>query len=317
MTKKFAFVFPGQGSQAVGMLSDFAQDSQLQQYLTQADTALGQPLAQLIAQGPADQLGLTVNTQPAMLLAGYVSYAAFVQACAQQQLNYTPLALAGHSLGEYTALTAAGVFTLAEAVSLVRLRATAMQNAVPVGTGGMAAILGLTDDQVRQACAQAAHIGVVEPVNFNAPAQVVIAGQTAAVAFACEQAKALGAKRALPLPVSAPFHSSLLQPAGASLATALEKLPMKSPIFTVVNNVDVATPTTPGLIRDALVRQAYNPVRWVESVQKMATLGVTTLIEFGPGRVLSGLTKRIDPQLEAFSVFDRASLADTLEKLRL
>jgi [acyl-carrier-protein] S-malonyltransferase len=312
MTKKFAFVFAGQGSQAVGMLNDFSQNPIMADLMAQADEALGEPLSALIANGPAEQLALTVHTQPAMLLAGYVAWAAFNQAA--NHIN--PVAMAGHSLGEYTALTAAGVMTLPAAIELVRLRAQAMQNATPVGSGGMAAILGLTDDQVRQACLQAGSHGVVEPVNFNAPAQVVIAGHTAAVAAACENAKAMGAKRALTLSVSAPFHSSLLQPAGTVLQAALEKIQFLVPRVPVINNVDVALPNDPEQIRQALVRQAYSPVRWVEIVQHLAAMGATTLIEFGPGKVLAGLTKRIDPNLEAFSVYDRASLADTLEKIQ-
>jgi [acyl-carrier-protein] S-malonyltransferase len=314
MTKKFAFVFPGQGSQSVGMLNDFSTDPALASLMAQADAALGEPLSGLIANGPAETLGLTVNTQPAMLLAGYVAYHAFINGVSKAGHQVRPVAMAGHSLGEYSALTAAGVFDLGQAVALVRLRAQAMQNAVPVGSGGMAAILGLNDDQVRQACQQAASAGVVEPVNFNAPAQVVIAGQTAAVELACECARALGAKRALPLAVSAPFHSSLLRPAGAALAQALAKLKLAAPTTTVINNVDVASVSTPQQIADALVRQAYNPVRWVEVVQRFAQLGVTTLIELGPGKVLAGLTKRIDPHLEAFAVYDNASLQDTLGK---
>ncbi len=316
MTKKIAFVFPGQGSQAVGMLNDFATDPELAALINTADAALNLPLAALISQGPAEQLGLTVNTQPAMLLAGFVAWAAFQRACKKQSLAMNPVAMAGHSLGEYTALTAAGVFTLSQALQLVRLRATAMQNAVPVGTGAMAAILGLTDDQVRLACQQAVSSGVVEAVNYNAPAQVVIAGQTEAVNQACEAAKTLGAKRALLLAVSAPFHSSLLKPAGQALEAALADINLSSPHCAVVNNVDVAVVSQPDQIRDALVRQAYNPVRWVETVQKLAAMGATTLIEFGPGKVLAGLTKRIDPQLEAFSVYDLASLNDTLGKLQ-
>ncbi len=312
MTKKIAFVFPGQGSQTVGMLNDFSQDPMLADIMSKADTALGEPLVKLIADGPAEQLAMTVNTQPAMLLAGYVAWAAFNQVAS----HIKPVAMAGHSLGEYTALTAAGVMNLPAAISLVRLRAQAMQNATPLGSGGMAAILGLTDDQVRQACQQASAHGVVEPVNFNAPAQVVIAGHTAAVAAACENAKALGAKRALLLSVSAPFHSSLLQPAGAVLQEALQKIQFNPPSVPVINNVDVALPAHAEQIRHALVRQAYSPVRWVEIVQHLAAMGVTSLIEFGPGKVLAGLTKRIDANLEAFSVFDRASLADTLGKLQ-
>ncbi|MFT3803392.1 MAG: ACP S-malonyltransferase [Burkholderiaceae bacterium] len=309
-----AFVFPGQGSQAVGMLDAFADVPVVASLLATANEALGEDLAGLIARGPAEQLALTVNTQPAMLVAGLACFEAWRAAGGPD-----PVAVAGHSLGEYTALTAAGAMTPAAAVALVRLRAQAMQDAVPVGTGAMAAILGLDDDAVRQACANAMAAApgeVVEAVNFNAPAQVVIAGHKGAVERACEQAKALGAKRALPLPVSAPFHSSLLEPAGAKLRDALAKVELKSPAWPLVNNVDVAAPTDPAAIRDALVRQAYGPVRWVEVVRKLAGMGVTRVIEFGPGKVLSGLTSRIDKSLKGHAVYDQASLQAVLAEVR-
>jgi [acyl-carrier-protein] S-malonyltransferase len=319
---KLAFLFPGQGSQAVGMLDSLAGVPVVADLIQQADDALGERLSQLIAQGPAEALGLTVNTQPAMLLAGLACYRAWRAAGGADAV-----AMAGHSLGEYTALTAADAFEPAEAFRMVRLRAQAMQEAVPVGAGGMAAILGLSDDQVREACRVAneamagvapAHAGVaevVEPANFNAPAQVVIAGSKAAVERACEAAKALGAKRALPLPVSAPFHSSLLRPAGERLAAALHARPPRSPRIPIVNNVDVAHPADPSAIVDALVRQSFGPVRWVEVVQALQAMGVTHVIEFGPGKVLGGLVKRIAPALGVSTVFDAASLDAVLKEL--
>ncbi|MCO5107664.1 MAG: ACP S-malonyltransferase [Burkholderiaceae bacterium] len=309
---KLAFVFPGQGSQAVGMLDGFGGSPAVRALLAQADAALGEPLSRLIAQGPAETLALTVNTQPAMLAAGYACWLAWREAGGP-----APIAVAGHSLGEYTALTVAGTFDVADALRLVRLRARAMQEAVPVGQGGMAAILGLDDDKVRQACSEAAGQvpgEVVEPANYNAPAQVVIAGHKAAVERACERAKALGAKRAMPLAVSAPFHSSLLRPAGDRLATALAAVDMRPPQVQLVNNVDVAIETDPARIRDALVRQSYGPVRWVEVVQKMKALGVTRVIEFGPGKVLSGLVSRIDRTLPVAAVYDPASLDEALKQ---
>ena len=303
MTKKIAFVFPGQGSQAVGMLDAFAGNAAVADAVARAGAALGQDLGALIAQGPAEQLNLTTNTQPVMLTAGVAFFDAWRAAGGR-----LPDMVAGPSLGEYAALVAAGALSLEDAVRLVRIRADAMQRAVPVGTGGMAAILGLDDDTVRAVCAQSAQGEVVEAVNFNAPAQVVIAGHAAAVTRACEAAKAAGAKRALPLPVSAPFHSSLMQPAAVELAAALAGVTVNAPSITVVNNVDVATPTDPAAIRDALVRQAWHPVRWVETVRFFKAQGVTHLIECGPGKVLAGLTKRIDGELTALAVTDPASL---------
>lgn len=307
---KIAFVFPGQGSQAVGMLDAWAEDQLVQDTVREGDAALDQDLSGLIARGPAQDLNLTTNTQPAMLLSAVAMYRAWIAAGGR-----TPDLVAGHSLGEYSALTAAGAMDLADAVRTVRVRAEAMQAAVPVGEGGMAAILGLDDDAVRRVCAEAAQDQVVEPVNYNAPAQVVIAGHAAAVERACEKAREAGAKRALPLPVSAPFHSRLLEPAAAVLRDALARIDLRSPAIPLINNVDVARPTAPDAIRDALVRQAWHPVRWVESVQAMAADGVTHVVECGPGKVLSGLVKRIDRNLQTFNITDPASLRQTLDAL--
>ncbi|MFL9916799.1 ACP S-malonyltransferase [Paraburkholderia fungorum] len=305
---KFAFVFPGQGSQSVGMLNAFADHAVVRETVQEASDALNQDLGKLIAEGPVEDLNLTTNTQPVMLSAAYAIYRAWQQAGGPK-----PAIVAGHSLGEYTALVAAGALAFRDAVPLVRFRAQAMQTAVPVGVGGMAAILGLDDDTVRAVCAEASVAGVVEAVNFNAPAQVVIAGHKAAVEKACEVAKAKGAKRALPLPVSAPFHSSLLKPASDQLREYLAGIDVQVPSIPVLNNVDVAVVNEPARIKDALVRQAAGPVRWVESVQAMAAQGVTHVVECGPGKVLAGLTKRIDGNLVGASVFDPASLEETLK----
>ncbi|MGB8415016.1 ACP S-malonyltransferase [Paraburkholderia sp.] len=305
---KFAFVFPGQGSQSVGMLNAFADHAIVRETVQEASDALNQDLGKLIAEGPAEDLNLTTNTQPVMLTAAYAIYRAWQQAGGPK-----PAIVAGHSLGEYTALVAAGAIAFRDAVPLVRFRAQAMQTAVPVGVGGMAAILGLDDDTVRAVCAEASVAGVVEAVNFNAPAQVVIAGNKAAVEKACEVAKEKGAKRALPLPVSAPFHSSLLKPASDQLREYLASVDVQVPSIPVINNVDVAVVNEPAKIKDALVRQAAGPVRWVESVQAMAAQGVTHVIECGPGKVLAGLTKRIDGNLIGASVFDPATLEETLK----
>ncbi|MDQ2187021.1 ACP S-malonyltransferase [Alcaligenaceae bacterium A4P071] len=299
----FAFVFPGQGSQSIGMLDAWAGNAAVADVLARANQALGEDVAALIAQGPAEQLNLTTHTQPAMLTAGAAVYAAWVAAGGP-----APALVAGHSLGEYAALTAAGALKLEDAVRLVRIRADAMQAAVPVGEGGMAAVLGLDDAAVIAACASAAQGQIVEAVNFNAPAQVVIAGHKAAVERACEAARAAGAKRALMLPVSAPFHSSLLRPAAEVLARALAEVDVQSPRIQVLNNVDVATPDAPDAIRDALVRQAWHPVRWVETIQAMEARGVTHIIECGPGKVLTGLTKRIGSNLIGLAITDPASL---------
>jgi len=301
--KKIAFVFPGQGSQAVGMLDSWADNTVVTDTVARASAALGQDLAALIAQGPVDALNLTTNTQPAMLTAGVAIYNAWIAAGGAR-----PGIVAGHSLGEYAALTAAGALALEDAVRLVRIRADAMQVAVPVGTGGMAAILGLDDAAVIAACEHAAQGEVVEAVNFNAPMQVVIAGHKAAVERACEAAKAAGAKRAVVLPVSAPFHSSLLSPAAEVLARALAEVDVRSPQIPLINNVDVAMPTDPQDVRDALVRQAWHPVRWVETLAAMKAQGVTHVVECGPGKVLAGLIKRIDPALTGLAITDPASL---------
>jgi [acyl-carrier-protein] S-malonyltransferase len=305
---KFAFVFPGQGSQSVGMLNAFADHAIVRETVQEASDALNQDLGKLIAEGPAEDLNLTTNTQPVMLTAAYAIYRAW-----QQAGGPAPAIVAGHSLGEYTALVAAGAIAFRDAVPLVRFRAQAMQTAVPVGEGAMAAILGLDDDTVRAVCAEASVAGIVEAVNFNAPAQVVIAGHKAAVEKACEVAKAKGAKRALSLPVSAPFHSSLLKPASDQLREYLASVNVQVPAIPVINNVDVAVVNEPAAIKDALVRQAAGAVRWVESVQAMSAQGVTHVIECGPGKVLAGLTKRIDGNLVGASIFDPASLEETLK----
>jgi [acyl-carrier-protein] S-malonyltransferase len=307
---KIAFVFPGQGSQTVGMMDAWSEDAGVQETLQQGNQALDENLTALIAQGPADALNLTTNTQPAMLLCSVAMYRAW-----QQAGGAVPAIVAGHSLGEYSALVAAGALSLADAVRTVRVRAQAMQSAVPVGQGGMAAILGLDDEAVRKACEQASGDEIVEAVNYNAPAQVVIAGHTAAVERACELARAAGAKRAVTLAVSAPFHSRLLKPAAAVLADTLAGVAVQSPSIPVINNVDVAQATAPEAIRDALVRQAWHPVRWVETIQAMKHAGVTHIVECGPGKVLAGLVKRIDRDLTTFNITDPASLKQTLGSL--
>ena len=307
---KFAFVFPGQGSQSVGMLNAFADHAVVRETVQQASDALGQDLGKLMAVGPVEELGLTTNTQPVMLTAAYAIYRVW-----EKETGLKPAIVAGHSLGEYTALVVAGALPFSAAVPLVRFRAQAMQSAVPVGEGGMAAILGLDDDAVRAVCAEASAAGIVEAVNFNAPSQVVIAGAKAGVEKACEIAKAKGAKRALPLPVSAPFHSSLLKPASDQLREYLASVDISVPQIALINNIDVASVAEPAAIKDALVRQAAGPVRWVESVQKMAHEGVTHVIECGPGKVLNGLTKRIDGTLIGASIFDPASLEETRKLL--
>ncbi|MFZ6813498.1 ACP S-malonyltransferase [Undibacterium sp. Rencai35W] len=311
---QFAFVFPGQGSQAIGMLNGFADNSIVQQTLAEASDALQFDLAKLIAEGPKESLDLTTNTQPVMLTAAVACYRAWIAAG-----GALPALVAGHSLGEYSALVAAGVINFKDAVPLVRFRAEAMQSAVPVGQGGMAAILGLSDEDVIAACVEAiaGHAGeVVEAVNFNAPAQVVIAGSKAAVERACEIAKAKGAKRALALPVSAPFHSSLLKPASDKLRDYMAGLTFNTPVIPLINNVDVAMVTEVAAIKDALVRQAASPVRWVETVQKIGSSGITHVIECGPGKVLAGLTKRIHGELIGDAVFDQASLDKVMEILK-
>lgn len=309
--KKIAFVFPGQGSQSVGMLNAWADNQTVQQAIQVANEALGQDLGALIANGPDTDLNLTTNTQPAMLLAAVAMFNAWIDAG-----GALPDVVAGHSLGEYSALTAAGVLHLADAVKLVRVRANAMQDAVPVGVGAMAAVLNLDDAQIRQVCTEAAQGQVVEPVNFNAPGQIVIAGHKEAVERACELAKAAGARRAVLLPVSAPFHSSLLEPAAQVLAEALKRVELDSPRIPVINNVDVEWPDDINDIKSALARQAYHPVRWVETIEKMRDLGVTHIVECGPGKVLAGLVKRIDKDMVVLSINDPASLEHTLNSLQ-
>ncbi len=308
---KFAFVFPGQGSQAVGMLNGFADNQVVRDTFVEASDALGFDLWQMIADGHKESLDLTTNTQPVMLTSSVAMYRAWIAAGGK-----APAIVAGHSLGEFSALVAIGVIGLKEAVKLVRFRAEAMQEAVPVGMGGMAAILGLSDEDVTAACAEAAQGQIVEPVNFNAPSQLVIAGHKDAVARACEIAKAKGAKRALVLSVSAPFHSSLLKPASDRLRDYMTKLTFASPQIPLINNVDVAIVSDPDAIKDALVRQAASPVRWVETINKMAAEGVTQVIECGPGRVLAGLSKRINDGLTGDAITDQASLDKVLEVLK-
>jgi len=309
----FAFVFPGQGSQSVGMLNSIAERPEVRATLQEASEVLGEDIAKLISEGPAEALSLTTNTQPVMLTAGVAFYRAWLAGGGP-----VPKVMAGHSLGEYSALVAAGAISFKDAVPLVRFRAEAMQTAVPVGTGGMAAILGLDDATVIKICAEAstASGGVVEAVNFNAPGQVVIAGASGAVTKACELLKAAGAKRALPLPVSAPFHSSLLQPASEKLKGYLANIEFKAPTISVINNVDVEILNDPIAIKDALVRQAAKPVRWHETIQAMAQQGVTQVIECGPGKVLAGLTKRINDQVTGVPVFDGVSLNEVLASLK-
>ena len=307
---KIAFVFPGQGSQSVGMLDSFRDNAAVQSIVTRASSAIGYDVGALIADGPAEELNLTVNTQPALLTASYAIYAAWRAAGGAE-----PQLVAGHSLGEYTALVVAGALELEETVRLVRFRAHAMQEAVPVGAGSMAAILGLPDEEVRRACNEAAQGEVVEPVNFNAPSQVVIAGHRPAVERACEIAKRLGAKRALPLSVSAPFHSSLLQPASDRLRERLAQANVHQPRIELINNVDVTIESEPSRIVDALGRQAARPVLWADVIRKMSELGVTHVVECGPGRVLSGLTRRIVPNIESLAINDTASLATRLAAL--
>jgi len=314
--KTFAFVFPGQGSQSVGMLDGWGDHPVVVQALQEASDALGENVGQLIKDGPKEALALTTNTQPVMLVAGVAAWRVW-----RAEGGALPAAVAGHSLGEYSALVAAGVLTLAQAAPLVRLRAAAMQEAVPVGTGAMAAILGMDSAKVIAGCAEAlASFGsgtseVVEAVNFNDPIQTVIAGTKAGVDKACEVLKAAGAKRTLPLPVSAPFHSSLMKPAAEKLRAALADVALAAPQIPVLNNVDVAVQQDADAIRDALYRQAFGPVRWVECVHALKVCGITHIIESGPGKVLAGLTKRIDPELVGGALFDPASLAETRELL--
>jgi [acyl-carrier-protein] S-malonyltransferase len=308
----FAFVFPGQGSQAVAMLDGWGDHPAVVDAVREASDALDEDIGALIKNGPREALALTTNTQPVMLVAGVAAWRAW-----QAEGGATPSIVAGHSLGEYSALVAAGVLTLAQAAPLVRFRADAMQKAVPVGTGAMAAVLGMDSAEVIAGCAEATvtfgpdSAEIVEAVNFNDPMQTVIAGSKAAVDKACELLKANGAKRALLLPVSAPFHSSLMKPAAEALRARLATVSLSAPQIPVLNNVDVAVEIDPDRIRDALVRQAAGPVRWVETVQALKARGVGAIIECGPGRVLAGMAKRIAPELMAASVYDPATLAET------
>ncbi|MCC2673949.1 MAG: fabD [Ramlibacter sp.] len=309
--RPFAFVFPGQGSQSVGMLDAWGDHPEVRATLQEASDALGEDVGRLIQEGPKEALALTTNTQPVMLVAGIAAYRAWLA-----EGGAEPAVVAGHSLGEYTALVAAGALTLADAAPLVRFRAQAMQDAVPVGTGAMAAILGMDAQRVIEGCAEALRSfgvnsgEVVEAANFNDPAQTVIAGSKAAVDKACEVLKGMGAKRALPLPVSAPFHSSLMKPAAERLKERLAATTLLSPRIPVVNNIEVKVETDPDRIRAALYEQAFGPVRWVECVRAIQGRGITTLIECGPGKVLAGLVKRIDGTLASATIQDPASLAE-------
>ncbi len=309
--KPFAFVFPGQGSQSVGMLDAWGDHPAVRETLSEASDAMGEDLGRLIHEGPKEALALTTNTQPVMLVAAVAAWRVW-----RAEGGALPAAVAGHSLGEYSALVASGVLTLAQAAPLVRFRAAAMQEAVPVGTGAMAAILGMDAEKVKAGCAEAqaqfaAGSGeVVEAVNFNDPAQTVIAGSKAAVEKACEVLKANGAKRALPLPVSAPFHSSLMKPAADKLRERLATTAFALPQIPVINNIDVAVEADADRIRDALFRQAFGPVRWVECVLAIKARGLHTLVECGPGKVLAGMVKRIDPELTGAALYDPASLAE-------
>jgi len=307
----FAFVFPGQGSQSVGMLDAWGDHPAVKETLKEASDAMGEDLASLIQQGPKEALALTTNTQPVMLVSAIAAYRAW-----RAEGGAQPTVVAGHSLGEYSALVASGVLSLAQAAPLVRFRAAAMQDAVAVGVGAMAAVLGMEAAKVIEGCAQAqatfpAGSGeVVEAVNFNDPGQTVIAGSKAAVEKACEILKAMGAKRALNLPVSAPFHSSLMKPAAEKLKEKLANTSFAAPQIPVINNIDVTVETDADRIRDALYRQAFGPVRWVECVQAIKARGVTTVVECGPGKVLAGMVKRIDADMTGLPLFDPASMAD-------
>ena len=307
----FAFVFPGQGSQSVGMLDAWGDHPAVKETLKEASDAMGEDLSALIHDGPKEALALTTNTQPVMLVSAVAVYRAWLA-----EGGAKPSLVAGHSLGEYSALVASGVLTLAQAAPLVRFRAAAMQDAVAVGAGAMAAVLGMVAAKVIEGCAQAqatfpAGSGeVVEAVNFNDPGQTVIAGSKAAVEKACEVLKAMGAKRALNLPVSAPFHSSLMKPAAEKLKEKLAATTFAAPQIPVVNNIDVTVETDTDRIRDALYRQAFGPVRWVECVQAIKARGISTVVECGPGKVLAGMVKRIDAEMTGWPLFDPASMAE-------
>ena len=308
MTKKIALVFPGQGSQSVGMLADlYAEYAIVRETFAEASAALNYDLWALVANGPEADLNETHRTQPALLTASVAVWRLW-----QQQNGTKPAFLAGHSLGEYSALVCAGVMSLADAVKLVEKRGQYMQTAVPAGTGAMSAIIGLDDALIAKACADAAQGEVVSPVNYNSPGQVVIAGHKAAVERANELCKAAGAKRALPLPVSVPSHCALMRPAAEQLSTDLQSLHFNTPVMSVVNNVDVAVATEATAIQDALIRQLFSPVRWTETIEFLATQGVTEVIELGAGKVLSGLIKRINKELLTTSVHDVASFQAAL-----
>nr|WP_308530649.1 ACP S-malonyltransferase [uncultured Serratia sp.] len=307
---QFAFVFPGQGSQSLGMLADLtAQYPIVEATFSEASSVLGYDLWQLVQQGPAEELNKTWQTQPALLAASVAIFRVW-----QQQGGKMPAIMAGHSLGEYSALVCAGVLDFQAAIRLVELRGKLMQEAVPEGTGAMSAIIGLDNAAIAKACEESAQGQVVSPVNFNSPGQVVIAGNKEAVERAGAACKAAGAKRALPLPVSVPSHCALMKPAADKLAVALQDITFSAPQVPVVNNVDVRAESDPEAIRSALVRQLYSPVRWTESVEFMAAQGVTSLLEVGPGKVLTGLTKRIVDTLTAAAVNDAASLTAALEQ---
>ena len=307
---QFAFVFPGQGSQSLGMLADLAaQYPIVEATFSEASSVLGYDLWQLVQQGPAEELNKTWQTQPALLAASVAIFRVW-----QQQGGKMPAIMAGHSLGEYSALVCAGVLDFQAAIRLVELRGKLMQEAVPEGTGAMSAIIGLDNAAIAKACDESAQGQVVSPVNFNSPGQVVIAGNKEAVERAGAACKAAGAKRALPLPVSVPSHCALMKPAADKLAVALQDITFSAPQVPVVNNVDVRAESDPEAIRSALVRQLYSPVRWTESVEFMAAQGVTSLLEVGPGKVLTGLTKRIVDTLTAAAVNDAASLTAALEQ---
>ncbi|MDO5531090.1 ACP S-malonyltransferase [Sutterella sp.] len=307
---RLAFVFPGQGSQSVGMLNGFAGNAVVEDHIARADAALGFPISKLIAEGPAEELGLTVNTQPALLTASVAFYDAWIAAGGEK-----PEIMAGHSLGEYSALTAAGAIGFDEAVKLVRFRATAMQSAVPVGVGGMCAVIGLDDATVVECCREASAIGPVEAVNFNSPGQVVIAGEKAALERAAELVKEKGCRRAIPLAVSGPFHSSMLAPAREALAGRLAETEVKAPAIPVIANVNAEVHGSPDEIRAALALQVCSAVQWVKTIEKMAALGITDIVECGPGKVLQGLIRRIAPSIRIHGVSDQASLEATMAKL--
>ncbi|WP_290610627.1 ACP S-malonyltransferase [Arsukibacterium sp. UBA3155] len=310
MTQKLAIVFPGQGSQSVGMLGDLYQHDSVKDTFTEASAALGYDLWALVANGPEADLNETHRTQPALLTASVAIWRLW-----QQQGGDTPLYLAGHSLGEYSALVCADVLSLGQAVKLVEQRGHYMQQAVPAGVGGMSAIIGLDDAAITKACAEAAQGEIVAPVNYNSPGQVVIAGHKAAVERAGELCKAAGAKRALPLPVSVPSHCALMRPAAEKLASDLAALNFNTPQLPVINNVDVSIASDSAAVKEALIRQLYSPVRWTETIEWLASQGVTAVLELGAGKVLSGLIKRIDKNLTTSSVYDQASLQSALTQL--